>query len=98
LVANLNFFSKVAVDASGAMALQSRHCRAGGSVDLRFEMDTIVILHAGPHPLARGPRYAPPGVMLSVWRSAPAGADDPCRRRCLENERGYLNTERYLAV
>jgi uncharacterized protein len=98
LVANINFFSKVTVDGSGALTLQPGHCPAGATVDLRFEMDTIVILHAGPHPLARGPHYAPGGVVLSAWRSAPAAADDPCRRRCPENERGYINTERYLAA
>lgn len=98
LVANINFFSKVTVDETGALALQSGHCPAGGTVDLRFEMDTIVILHAGPHPLARGPRHAPPGVLLSAWRSTPIGADDPCRSRCPENQRGYINTERYLAA
>jgi urea carboxylase-associated protein 2 len=98
LVANINFFSKVVVDDSGMLALQPDHCHAGGAVDLRFEMDTIVILHSGPHPLARGPRYSPPSVMLSAWRSAPVAADDPCRRRCPENERGYTNTERHLAA
>jgi hypothetical protein len=98
LVANINFFSKVVVDDSGAMALQAGHCAAGAMVELRFEMDTIVILHAGPHPLARGNRHAPPGVMLAARRSAPVAADDPCRTRCPENERGYLNTERYLAA
>jgi uncharacterized protein YcgI (DUF1989 family) len=64
-------------------------------VDLRFEMDCIVLLHAGPHPLAPGPHYAPPDMLLQTFRSAPAGADDPCRNRCPENARGYTNTERY---
>ena len=98
LVANVNFFSKVTVDDAGMLALHEGHCHAGGAVDLRFEMDTILILHAGPHPLARGSRYAPPGVTLSARRSARASAEDPCRRRCPENERGYINTERYLAA
>jgi hypothetical protein len=98
LVANINFFSKVTVDAAGALALHADHCRAGDAVDLRFEMDCIVILHAGPHPLAQGSKYAPPGVTLAAWRSPPAGADDACRMRCAENQRGYLNTERYLAA
>jgi len=98
LVANINFFSKVTVDDTGAMTLHPGHCREGSSIALRFEMDTIVILHAGPHPLAKGPRYAPPGVTLSARRSAPLAKDDPCRRRCPENERGYINTERYLAA
>lgn len=98
LVANINFFSKVVVDEAGALNLAPEHCRPGASIDLRFEMDTIVMLHAGPHPLARGPRYAPGGAMMTALRSAPLAPDDPCRTRCPENERGYLNTERYLAA
>ncbi len=98
LVANVNFFSKVIVDASGAMQLVTGHSRAGDAIDLRFEMDCIVLLHAGPHPLARRPGYAPPDVELNTFRSAPVAADDACRCRCPENERGYLNTERHVAA
>ncbi len=32
-------------------ALVPGHCQAGDALDLRFEMDTIVLLHDGPHPL-----------------------------------------------
>lgn len=98
LVANINFFSKVVVDDSGGMRLVAGHSRAGDAVDLRFEMDSIVLLHAGPHPLAGGARHAPPDIRMEVFRSAPLREDDPCRRRCPENERGYLNTERHVAA
>jgi urea carboxylase-associated protein 2 len=98
LVPNINFFSKVVVDEAGNMRLAPGHCRAGDAMDLRFEMDCIVLLHAGPHPLATGPRYAPPDVQLIAWRSLPVAADDPCRMRCPENARGYVNTERYVAT
>jgi urea carboxylase-associated protein 2 len=96
LMAGINFFSKAQVDAAGQLRLVPDHCRAGDAVDLRFEMDTIVLLHAGPHPLGTGPRYAPPDVLLKVFRSLPIGAEDPCRGRCPENERGYVNTERHV--
>ena len=46
LVANINFFSKLLVDENGAMRLATGHSRAGDYVDLRFEMDTLVLLHA----------------------------------------------------
>jgi urea carboxylase-associated protein 2 len=98
LVANINFFSKVTVDADGRMALATGHSKAGDHVDLRFEMDTIVLLHAGPHPLATGPAYTPPGVLLQAYRSAALAADDACVNRCPENARGYQNTAmQYLA-
>jgi urea carboxylase-associated protein 2 len=98
LMANINFFSKVVVDESGAMTLATGNSRQGDTVDLRFEMDSIVVLHAGPHPLAQGDRYAPPGVLLQAFRSAPVAANDACRTRCPENGRGYLNTERYVTT
>ncbi len=97
LVANINFFSKVVVDDAGAMTLVRGHARKGDVVELRFEMDCIVILHAGPHPLDAGNRYTPAGVELQAFRNAPASLDDPCRNRCPENVRGYLNTERHVA-
>lgn len=98
LVANVNFFSKVRVDGSGNFVLAPGHCLAGDTVDLRFEMDCIVLLHAGPHPLAPPGPYAPPAVHLQAFRSLPVAADDPCRMRCPENARGYLNTERHVAA
>lgn len=97
LVANINFFSKVVVDDSGRMTLTPDHCQAGDAVDLRFEMDCIVILYAGPHALATGTRHAPAGIQLQAFRSAPIAANDPCRNRCPENARGYENTERHVA-
>jgi urea carboxylase-associated protein 2 len=98
LIANINFFSKVVVDEAGAMKLATGHASAGDLLDLRFEMDCIVVLHAGPHPLAQGNRHSPAGALLQAYRSAPMATDDPCRTRCPENGRGYLNTERYVAT
>jgi urea carboxylase-associated protein 2 len=97
LVAGINFFSKVNVDDTGAMKLQAEHCKAGQFVELRFEMDALVLLHAGPHPLAAGPRYAPAAIHLQARRGAAPAADDPCRVRCPENARGFINTERLYA-
>jgi len=97
LVSNINFFSKVVVDDSGAMHLARAHARAGQYIELRFEMDSIVVLHAGPHPLAPGPHYAPAGVRLETRRAPQMTPDDVCRTRCPENARGFLNTERLYA-
>jgi hypothetical protein len=97
LVACVNFFSKAVVDDSGRLSHVAGHCVTGDAVDLRFEMDAIVLLHNGPHPLDTRTNWAPPDVQLQVWASGTAGTDDACRLRCPENERGYLNTERYCA-
>jgi hypothetical protein len=95
----VNFFVKVRVGDDGALvwappAAERERARPGRSVALRFEMDTLVVLHAGPHPLAAGPTYAPAGVLLEAHRALPVAADDACRMRCAENARGFINTER----
>ena len=56
LVANMNFFSKVTVDEAGALSF---HPGPAGSVDLRAEMEVLVVLNTCPHPLDPNPVYAP---------------------------------------
>jgi uncharacterized protein YcgI (DUF1989 family) len=94
LVANVNFFSKAVADAAGRLRFDSAHRAAGQHVDVRFEMNVLVVLSAAPHPLDPTTTYAPTPVGLTAWRSGTAGADDICRRHCAENDRGYINTER----
>ena len=94
VVPNVNFFSKVVADGEGRLAFDSAPRAPGQFVDLRFEMDTLVVLSAAPHPLDPSPAYLPQPVELVAWRSGTAGADDVCRQRCPENQRGYLLTER----
>jgi hypothetical protein len=96
LNANVNFFSKVTADALGHLQFETVHRQAGQHVDLRFEMNVLVMLSAAPHPLDPAPGYAPGPVQLTAWRSGPAGATDPCRLHCPENGRGFINTERWF--
>lgn len=93
LVANINFFSRVAVDDGGALMFDAGHCRAGACVDLRFEMHTLLVLSTCQHPLDPDTTYRPRPVHLRAWVSGPAPAQDPCRDRCGENARGLRNTE-----
>jgi hypothetical protein len=58
-------------------------------------MDTLVLLHAGPHPLTPAGRYTPAAIALVARSVAPAAPDDVCRLRCPENGRGFINTERH---
>ena len=95
MAANLNLFSKVQSDAEGRLQFVTVHRAPDQYIDLRFEMDTLVVLSTAQHPLDPNPVYAPQDVALTVWRSGTAGADDPCRVHCPENGRGLINTERY---
>jgi urea carboxylase-associated protein 2 len=95
LVANVNFFSKVTVDDDGAMRFHAGHAKAGDHVDLRAEMDTLVILNTCPHPLDPSTEWAPPPVELTVYRADPVAEDDVCMNSCDENRRGFANTAVY---
>jgi len=94
LVGNVNFFSKVAVDDEGRLALVPGHAAAGDRVTVRFELDCLVVLCSVPHPLADA--WAPRPVELLLTDVEPAGADDPVRLACAENERGFAATEAVL--
>jgi len=97
LVANLNLFSKVSVDNDGNMQFQQANSRAGDLIDLRFEMNSLVVLSTCQHPLDKDSEYAPGAIDLTAWRSGTAGPDDPCRNSCAENQRAFINTERLYA-
>lgn len=98
LMPNLNLFSKVAPDEAGSLSYTTDHSRAGDHVELRFEMDTLVVLNTCQHPLDPDPVYRPRPVLLEVFEAAPVADDDPCRGSRAENERAFLNTADYLAL
>jgi urea carboxylase-associated protein 2 len=93
LVPVINFFTKVTPQTDGSLRHEAAHCRADAYVDLRFEMDTLALFYAGPHPLDDNRRFAPKAVALSARYTGPAPAQDACRDRCPENQRGFQNTE-----
>lgn len=95
LVSNINFFSKVTVDDDGGLHYQPGNASAGDHVDLRFEMDALVVLSTCQHPLDTATVYQPGGLRLSALRAGPVAADDACRSHCEENQRAFINTERY---
>jgi urea carboxylase-associated protein 2 len=96
LVANISFFSKVAVGEDGALEFVGGHSPAGARVTLRFELDTLVVLANAPHPLDASGEWTPRPVRLALHEVAPAGAGDPVRLACPENERGFAAGEAAL--
>jgi uncharacterized protein len=96
MAAPVNFFSKVVVDETGAMRFMPKNSAPGAYVDLRAEMNVLVVLNSSQHPLDPHPAYAPAPVQLSVRRVEPPAADDICRLSRPENGRGFTLTERYF--
>jgi urea carboxylase-associated protein 2 len=97
MAANVNWFSKVSVDAQGNMRFAEGNSRAGASVSLRFEMDTLVLLHTCPHPLDPATVYPRRPIGISIGQAPPIPADDPCLLAAPENVRGFANTALYHA-
>jgi uncharacterized protein len=98
IVANVNFFVRISADETGRIAWAPGNSHAGAYLDLRAEMDTLVILSNTPHPLNPDPRYDPPPVTLSVREARASerpGPRDRCRLSRPENGRGFALTEAY---
>ncbi|GGP68956.1 urea amidolyase associated protein UAAP1 [Shewanella saliphila] len=95
LAANLNLFSAVIPDDDGNLQYQVEHSKAGDFIELRFEMDTIVLLHTCPHPLNPASTYPFKPVEYQLLTSAPVADDDACKNACAENQRGFENNRLY---
>jgi len=98
LAANLNLFSKVITDDEGNLSLDSNAAKAGAFIDLRFEMDTLVVFHTCPHPLNQTSEYPRKPVEYAFYDSEPVADDDYCKNSRPENQRGFQNTWLYTEL
>lgn len=96
LVANINFFTKVALGEDGELAFEPGNSPAGSAVTLRFELDTLLVLAATPHPLDPRAQWLPRPVRVMIGPAPTAGTQDPVRCACPENERGFAASEAVL--
>jgi urea carboxylase-associated protein 2 len=95
VVSNINFFSKVTANEAGELIFHPGNSKSGDYVDLSFEMDTVVVLSAAPHPLDPGKNYHPGAVKLTAFATSPEVA--AACAKIAENARGLQNTERFYA-
>jgi urea carboxylase-associated protein 2 len=98
LIPNLNLFSKVVADEGGKLSFVPNHAKAGDHIDLRLEMNTLVVLNTCQHPLDPDSNYHPREVKLEVFATPPPAADDVCRNSRPENVRAFINTEDYYRL
>jgi urea carboxylase-associated protein 2 len=96
VVANVNFFSRVVVDDAGHMTLVRPGAPTGAFVELRADLDVLLVLANVPHPLALPGEYPRVSVALSLRPGAPADADDACRHFRPECARALALSERHL--
>jgi uncharacterized protein len=77
------------------LSLDAAAASAGASVELRFEMDTLVLLHTCPHPMDRAADYPRHPVRIELGLADAVADDDACRNLCAENRRGFQNNALY---
>lgn len=93
MAANLNLFSAVGVDDEGNLQYIEDNSKAGESIELRFEMDTLVLMHTCPHPLSTAAEYPSKPVSYQIVQAAAVEDDDYCLNSREENQRGFKNNE-----
>jgi len=98
LAANLNLFSKLAVDEEGNLSFAEGNSKAGDRITLRFEMDTLVVFHTCPHPMNPAAEYPKKPVRYQLWTADPVAEDDECKNARVENQRGFQNNALYHAA
>ena len=98
LVPNLNLFSKIVSDDNGRLSFVPNHSKPGDSIELRFEMDTLVVLNTCQHPLDPDPAYRHHHVKLEVFPGEPPADDDPSLVIRPENFRAWENNQTYHAL
>ena len=93
----VTFFASVSVDENGRFLWNASRKRPGDFVDLRAEMNVVLVLSNCAHPLdpARPSVSAP--VTLIRHRAPPAAPDDVCRTISPEIVRAFEFTDRLYA-
>lgn len=95
MAANVNWFSRVDADEDGNLTYIDGHSAPGSSITLRFEMDTLVLLHTCPHPLNAAAVYPRQSVAYQLGVADEVAEDDICRTSRKENGRGFMNNYLY---
>jgi urea carboxylase-associated protein 2 len=93
----VTFFAPVSVDAGGRFVWNAARKRAGDFVDLRAEMNLVLVLSNCAHPLNPARPAAKTSITLVHHRVPPAAADDPCRATSAEAARAFEFTDRLYA-
>lgn len=93
----LNLFKTVKIDAEGATHFVEKSSASGQYVELRAEMNVLVVLVNSPHVLDDRVAYTATSARLLAWTDAPTSIDDPIRIGSPEAQRAFENTDDFFA-
>lgn len=95
VMANVNLFTGARVADDGGLTMTAGS-PAGSAVELRADMDVLVVVTVTRHPLDGEPGLPTARVGVTARPGMPAGPDDECRARGPEAGRAFDNTEEVL--
>lgn len=98
LVPNINLFSKIYADEAGNMHFDPEHAKAGDTVTLRLEMDSLMILSNTPNPQDPAADFPSVPVKMEVFDVKEADENDYCVNYHPENRRAFENTWEYHSL
>lgn len=93
---NLNFFKNVRIDLDGGTNFIQESSKPGDFVEMRAEMNVLVVIANTPHVLDPRPQYTATPLRLTAWRGPITPANDPIRIAAPENTRAFENVEDYF--
>jgi urea carboxylase-associated protein 2 len=93
--ANVNFFKAVKVEEDGSLTFQKNSSKAGDYIELRAEMNVLVVLANTPHVLDPRPTYTATPVRVLAYRGGVTPENDPIRSSTPEALRAFQNVEDY---
>ncbi len=97
LMPNLNLFSRIMVSPDGDLSYDTASQKPGSFIDLRAEMNVLIVVSNCPHVLYPSTEYQPQPIQLTIWNSPAHAADDLCRNANPEVVRGFINTDALFA-
>jgi uncharacterized protein len=93
----VSLFAPVSVDSTGRFVWKDEAKRPGDFVDLRAEMNAILVLSNCAHPLNPARPSPSRPIKLVRYRAPAARADDACRTGSPEAARAFVFTDRLEA-
>jgi uncharacterized protein len=93
----VTLFAPVSTDHTGRFVWRSDRKQLGDFVDLRAEMNLLVVASNCAHPLDPDGAAAPEAVTLIRHRAQPPAADDLCRTASPEAARAFAVTDQLFA-
>lgn len=96
MIPAINFFRRVDVKEGSKLELSPERAEPGSYIDLRAEMNVLLVLSNTPHVMEAG-EYNPSDVQLTLYKAPAVTEDDLCMNFTPQSQRAFINNARYFA-